>query len=1331
MVCRGDVVTNWEYFRQQWEDYEVATGLDEQTSKIRLASLRSVMGKECVQIFLNLHMTPEQREDVTACLDAVEAYFKPQKNVVYERFLFNSCMQESDESFDAFLHKLRKLAATCEFGSLTDEMIRDRIVIGVRDTGLKGRLLREHSLSLTKTIELSKASEIAKQQLHRLEQGERKINEEVNFVKRTQRPKAKDKHKPKPPSQRCKFCGNNKTHKKKEDCPAYGQECRSCHKKNHFATVCNSKKQNRVNFVEEEEEYDSHDSDLSLLTIETVAAVTGKGRQLLAKLNFCVKDCEQANLKVPVTCQLDTGASCNVISYRDLSVLMQVGEPPLDVSQVKLKMFDGSTLKPIGETLLKVEHKGKQHSLSFQVVAESRNKPLLSAESCEQLGLIKLDTVHSMQCLADPITEDYITTKYKDVFEGLGHIGDATFKTDEKVQPVQHAPRRVPVALRDEVKRKLADLEAKGIVKKVTEPTEWISSMVIVAKPGKLRICLDPRDLNRALQRPKYLMPTLEEILPCLSKAKVFTTLDAKDGFYQIGLDEESSLKTTFWTPFGRYRYLRMPFGVSVAPEEFECKLHEKLDDLPGVIVIRDDVLVTGHGETYEEAVEDHDQNLVRLLDRAKQVNLKLNKAKMKLRKAEVEFMGHVVTKDGLKPDPRKIKAVEEMPRPSCKKETLSLLGFINYLSKFLPRLSEVAQPLRELTMTDAEFLWSPQHEEALQQVKQLVINHPVLKYYDPSEEATLQCDASEYGLGATLLQKGQPVAFASRTLSRTERNYAQIEKECLAIVFGCERFTQYLAQKDKVQVESDHKPLQAIFKKPIHTAPCRLQRMLLRLLRYNLDVQYKPGKLMFIADHLSRAPTAEVPEHHDEAQVFAVELEQMDPFDTIKIAPEKLAQLQQCTGQDPVLQILKNTVLSGWPERREQVPVPVREFWTYRDEISVHNAVLFKSHRVIIPAVMRAEILRKIHSSHMGIQSSLRKAKDLVFWPCMSSQIKETVANCQVCAEFQARNPKQPMQTHEVPDRPWSRVAADLFTLHGKEYAVLVDYYSDFIEVGELPDTTSTAVVHFLKEQFSRHGIPDCLMTDNGSQLTSREFKKFISEWEVNHVTSSPHHPRSNGKAESAVKIAKGLFKKALKSGHDPWLALLDHRNTPVEGLESSPTQRLMSRRTRTQVPTATSLLYPRVISGVEEKIKRKRQTAKAYYDRTAKTLPDLQVGQEVKVAPLHKSQIWKTGTCLQQLSDRSYLVQMDKEVVRRNRAAVKPAPQRSQETDKPDAAVQRHVTSASPATAITTDAPRESMSNAQQPMKNTVSSVPPQTRRTRTRAVNPPPKFKDFVMT
>jgi len=186
----------------------------------------------------------------------------------------------------------------------------------------------------------------------------------------------------------------------------------------------------------------------------------------------------------------------------------------------------------------------------------------------------------------------------------------------------------VPVALRDKVKAKLDDLEEKGTVEKVTTPTDWIRCMVVVTTPTKIWICLDPRDLNKAVMRPKYQMPTSDELLPKLSKAKVFSTLDAKDGFHLVGLEENSSLKTTFWTPFGRYKYLRLPFGVNLAPEEFECKLHEKLDGLPGVEVIRDDILVMGFGETEDEANRNHDKNLLHLLEQAHKANLRLNTAR-------------------------------------------------------------------------------------------------------------------------------------------------------------------------------------------------------------------------------------------------------------------------------------------------------------------------------------------------------------------------------------------------------------------------------------------------------------------------------------------------------------------------------------------------------------------------------------------------------------------------------------------------------------------------------------------------------------------------------
>ena len=247
-------------------------------------------------------------------------------------------------------------------------------------------------------------------------------------------------------------------------------------------------------------------------------------------------------------------------------------------------------------------------------------------------------------------------------------------------------------------------------------------------------------------------------------------------------------------------------------------------------------------------------------------------------------------------------------------------------------------------------------------------------------------------------------------------------------------------------------------------------------------------------------------------------------------------------------------------------------------------------------------------------------------------------------------------MQSHEIPDRPWSRLGTDLFTLHNKDYIVLVDYYSDYVEVSRLKDTTSAALIKFLKEQFSRHGIPDVLVSDNGPQYVSNEFAEFAKVWEFKHVTSSPYHPKSNGKAESAVKEVKSLLKKAIKDRKDPWLALLDYRNTPTQGLQSSPVQRLMSRRTKTLVPIATNLLHPKVTEDVKTKIQLKRQKAKSHYDRHVKILPDLEIGQEVRVAPNQRGKTWEVGNCKTKLSDRSYLVESNGELLRRNRQLLKP---------------------------------------------------------------------------
>ena len=1252
MGCKGDRAENWKFFRSQWEDFETATELNKKSAAIRIATLRSVMGKDCLRIYHHLDISAEDKQDVKKSLDALESHFKPTKNVIYDRYVFNTCTQEPAEGIDQYMTRLRQLASSCDYGNLTDDMLRDRLILGTKDSAARARMFRETDLTLARAIDMCRIAEISQHQL--LQIGSKQ--EEVNFTKQHKQQSRKQQRWSQQRSQhkRCKYCGQSHTYDKSK-CPAFGKLCKACGKRNHFATVC--KQKHRVEKAVHRIDQDSDDSSI-FHTNQFVGAVKTRGKQLTVPLKFWkTKDSVSNNRSKCLVCQLDTGATCNVLNIEDYKAVTGESDTNLKESSVRLNFYDGSWMKPLGYATLHTRINGKNFKFGFQIVnTRVAQKPLLSANTCQRLNLLSINSdevVHMSQEVTTGLSKEDILGRFSDVFQGLGQFpGEHHIELDETITPVQHQPRRVPVALRAELKEKIDSMVAQRILKKVVEPTPWINSMVVVRKPGKLRLCIGPVDLNKVVKRPKYQMPTIEEILPNLENAKVFSVLDAKDGFCHIKLDKESSMLTTFWTPFGRYRWLRLPFGLTSAPEVFQCKQHEVLEGLHGVEVIADDILVYGCGKTQEEAVKDHDANLIELLKRAQKVNLKLNKKKLKLKMTEVSYMGHLLTSTGLKPDPEKIKAVTEMKRPSNVKETQCFLGFVNYLAKFAPHLSDVSEPLRRLTDKDTVWVWQTQQEEAFRRVKEIVTVQPVLKYYSLSEPVTLQSDASQKGLGATLLQNGQPIAFASRSLSKTEQSYAQIEKECLAIVFGCERFKQYLLGRDSIQVESDHKPLEVIFKKSLLSAPKRLQRMLLRLQKYNLQVKYKRGSVMYIADLLSRASiSAAVPSTSD-FEVFCTELEQISYTEHLKVSDTRLDQIQMSTLQDSTLQSLKSTILAGWPNDKNEIPACLREYWPYREELSVQNGILFKGNQILIPKAMIPEMLSRIHSSHLGMAACTRKAKDVLYWPHMATDIKELISKCETCVEVEENRRKEPLMTHEIPDRAWSKLALDLFCLQDKHYLVTVDYYSDYWEVDSLHSTSTAAVIKKLKPHFARWGIPNEVVTDNGPQFVSDEFARFAKEWNFRHITSSPYHSQSNGKAESAVKIVKNLLKKTQRAGGDFFKAQLDWRNTPTSEMQSSPVQCLISRRTRTFLPTSENLLQPQVVENVQEKIKLKCQKAKLFHDKHAHQLPELEIGQPVYVKPLPNSAgPWKKGVCTDKLSPRSYAVTVDDKSYRRNR--------------------------------------------------------------------------------
>ncbi len=813
---------------------------------------------------------------------------------------------------------------------------------------------------------------------------------------------------------------------------------------------------------------------------------------------------------------------------------------------------------------------------------------------------------------------------------------------------------------------------AEGKLTKVEIATDWCSNMTVREKQlpsggTKVRLCLDPsQTVNKAITVAHYQIPTTNEILPRLAakKFKTFSIFDALDGFTQVKLDEKSSYLTTMHTPWGRYRWCRLPYGVNCAPEEFQKRMHEALDGLPDTYCIADDILIVGLGDTREEADAAHDRNVLALMDRARTRCLKLNPAKIQYKLQKITFMGHILSEDGVAPDPKMTQAISNMPPPTDTLGVMRFCGMVNYLSEFCPHLSQVVQPLYDLTKASHEFLWSPTHQAAFEKAKTLVIQAPCLAYFDQSKSITLQVDASQGGLGGALLQpsssgKLQPVAYTSCKLRPNEEAWAQIEKECLAIVAACDKWDLWIYGLN-VTVHTDHQPLETIFRKSLHSAPRRLQKMLMRLQRYNITVVYKKGSSLVLADTLSRAHlTATNDSTQTNFEVFRLAVEDCPP-DYSRITPRTLAQVKQHTAASPDLLELCSVIAKGWPDLKSQLSIPLHPYWTFRDEMTVHDGVVYKGQQVLIPPSLVNDMLEKVHAAHLGAESNFRMCKDALFWPGMRADIREMCYSCGKCAQFKAQNQKEPMQSQPIPRYPWQYVSQDLAVFESGNYLVTVDHYSDFIELDELDNTLSATVADKTEAHFARHGVPEVVLTDNGPQFIGSDYESMCDRLGVQHITSSPYWPQGNGKAEATVKIVKNIMKK---SGRGCLFeALLNYRNTPPQDHDLSPAQRSMGRRTRSTIPISRSLLMPSGETSelVQATIAKKRLAAKVQYDKNAgHKLHPVTKGDYayVKPSPHHRGAPWPYGVVKEQMPNRSVVVVTNNGEVRRNRVQVRPA--------------------------------------------------------------------------
>ena len=446
---------------------------------------------------------------------------------------------------------------------------------------------------------------------------------------------------------------------------------------------------------------------------------------------------------------------------------------------------------------LPTQYRNRKIDLLYLVV-NGNFTPLLSCSGCldlEVLQFMNLDlikaehvvpvTEQDQDLLPDTIASDPILTNFKDCFSNKpGRLPrEVTLEIDESVTPVIHPPRRIATALYDPVREKLLEIEQDGIIVRQEEHTPWVNSMMVTDKrrgkgkgpPTKddMRICIDPKDINTALKRVHHRMVTIEEVANKLTSTVVFSTLDVSSGFWQLPVDE----LLTFNTPWGRYRFCRLPwpFGVAPAPEIYQREMERLLEGVPVEIFV-DDFLTHAHDR------EEMDEKLTMVLERSREVGLKFNPDKLKLRVDKVNYVGHTLTSQDLQPDPEKIRAIVDMPSPSDKEGVQRLLGTVNYLDKFIENKAAIQGPISQLLQKDAAFVWDTQQQLAFDELKQVISKSPVLAYFDNNKQIVLNADASSTVLAAVVMQDGKPIAYGSRTLTSSEKHYANIERELLAI---------------------------------------------------------------------------------------------------------------------------------------------------------------------------------------------------------------------------------------------------------------------------------------------------------------------------------------------------------------------------------------------------------------------------------------------------------------------------------------------------------------------------------------------------------------------
>ena len=1194
------LATKWNNWQSDFDMYLTASGITDPTRKRALLLYQA--GPRVREIFKQIPDTGTSADYDTA-KDKLKAHFDPQKNKRYEVYRFRQATQESNETLDQFHTRLRTMAETCEFTDIEFE-IEEQIIIGGRSSKIRKRALRDPTFDLKAMLIEGRRDEQSTFQTKEIESKETKGGETNRLAQQHGNNISNYKS-------TCKNCGREFPHK--GACPARGKKCNNCGKPNHFATVCRAK-QDPIRIPRKTRKNKQH-GHKNIRTLDTEQNSSSDEEYL-----YTVTDAKPDN-KVNVTVggskfkiAVDTGATINVIDYGTFEQMKDI-----KLTRTNMKAYAYSKTSPvefIGKFEAVIETKKRMSVATFFVVKAKHCGNLLSLNTAQELGLVSL---HLNKLTSKDAALDHILQKHSTVFTGSGKLHGTQIKLDiDKTKvPKAQPQRRIPYHLREKVKTAIHELEKQDIIERVpdNEATPWVSPIVAVPKKdGQVRICVDMRLPNEAIRRVRHPIPTVNDISLSLNGAQYFSKLDLSQAYHQLELEEQSRYITTFSTHLGLYRYKRLNYGTNAAAEMFQYTLQTALQGLTGVKNIADDIIIFGSTRS------EHDKNLDECLKRLTTKGLRLNQSKCTFLSKQLSFFGQIFTKQGTRPDSKKVNDLLNAPKPTNTHEVRSFLGMANYSSKYIRNFATITAPLRELTKKNVRFEWSATHDAAFETLKQALTSAPCMSYFDKHKDTYVTVDASPVGISAILSQKSlhgnsdhqQTIAYASRALTETEKRYSQTEKEALAIVWAVEHFHLFLFGSEFTLV-TDHKPLEIIYGKRTTKTSARIERWVLRLQPYSFRIVYQAGSNN-PADYLSRHPTAESCRKQEKMT------EQYINFVAQHSVPKAmtLAEIIDATNSDAVLTQVKDAIRTNkWDSPAVKPFKPVKEELT-----TTSQGIVLRGTRIVIPAVLQQRTIDLAHQAHLGIDKTKSLIREKIWFPQIDNRVKSTIDHCLPCQAVGRPNPPEPITTTRMPKHPWTTLHVDFYgPLQTQEYLlVVIDRYSRFPEVDIVHSTKAAAVIPKLDRMFAVHGIPDVLISDNGPPFNSTDYKRYLETLGITPKFSTPLWPQGNAQAE---RFMQGLGKvlQTAKIQNRPWRQelsrfLLQYRTTPHSSTGVPPSELLFNRKIRGTLPVLSRNIIVNRHNEAREKESRRQEYNKSYVNNRRNTKKsNISVGDYVLV--------------------------------------------------------------------------------------------------------------------